>query len=391
MTILELLKYMEIKKELMLDRDYQDVSWQLNKFENNSSFYYDETNNGRKLWLRESGFNSDPLSDFILGGVMFFGEKQEIDIIELRKKLEIQSNVPELKAKYILKTQDFVTILKKERTFVFLEWLDRKNLYVHYSNLNNLYFTIVDIIDSIDNLRGLNNLELAHTLKNELYIVVIDNYTLFYDIMIKYNYPNISSDNIYFFYDDILDIINKIDETSFEKEILQQALKSARKQTSVIFLEGNIEKTIIDNYYFYYLDRVATFQNSAHIIDREDEIEKIFIDNKVSEVIDVRFENSLDSELIQISDCIIGIIREFHKFINTMKNEDSIVNTINEMDEYSKATFYLFSNLISKSEEVSKLLFCSTQPVYTSQLIQFALQCGMLFEKTFNELSREGL
>ena len=231
MTILELLKYMEIKKELMLDRDYQDVSWQLNKFENNSSFYYDETNNGRKLWLRESGFNSDPLSDFILGGVMFFGEKQEIDIIELRKKLEIQSNVPELKAKYILKTQDFVTILKKERTFVFLEWLDRKNLYVHYSNLNNLYFTIVDIIDSIDNLRGLNNLELAHTLKNELYIVVIDNYTLFYDIMIKYNYPNISSDNIYFFYDDILDIINKIDETSFEKEILQQALKSARKQT----------------------------------------------------------------------------------------------------------------------------------------------------------------
>ena len=67
-------------------------------------FYYDESNNCRKFWVRtnqknsEKEFNVNPYEDFVLAGVV---AKQELDVSfeELARLLKLQKNVTEIKFK----------------------------------------------------------------------------------------------------------------------------------------------------------------------------------------------------------------------------------------------------------------------------------------------------
>ena len=60
-------------------------------FESFFTFYYDETNNIRKFYLRETDFNYSFTSNFILGGLVYEGVQPDIQI--LFKKLNLQSNI----------------------------------------------------------------------------------------------------------------------------------------------------------------------------------------------------------------------------------------------------------------------------------------------------------
>ena len=65
-------------------------------------FYYDETNNGRKFWLkRKDGFNSSEMENFILGGVMHYNDKSSADIDKLFRDLSIQKTATEVKLKHL--------------------------------------------------------------------------------------------------------------------------------------------------------------------------------------------------------------------------------------------------------------------------------------------------
>lgn len=67
----------------------------------------------------------------------------------------------------------------------FLQWLDDSGPYIHYSNVNNLYFAIVDIIDSIEEP---GYITFVFQMKNELYKLVHTHYNNFYKLLIKCNY-----------------------------------------------------------------------------------------------------------------------------------------------------------------------------------------------------------
>ncbi|MCR6856278.1 hypothetical protein P5G86_22035 [Paenibacillus jamilae] len=65
-------------------------------FDVNYNFYYDETNNCRKLKIKNGRLNTHKDKDFVLGGVVL--EKDNIKNIEvsfdsLKKKLKVQSNL----------------------------------------------------------------------------------------------------------------------------------------------------------------------------------------------------------------------------------------------------------------------------------------------------------
>ena len=62
---------LESFRQFMLSDEFEDISSDLKKFDkNNCNFYYDESNNIRKLWLDVDDFNAPIDSDFVLGGVM---------------------------------------------------------------------------------------------------------------------------------------------------------------------------------------------------------------------------------------------------------------------------------------------------------------------------------
>lgn len=116
------------------------------------TFYYDETANVRKFSLTEEGINdlNAVNRDFILGGVAFDGDACPANIDELYRRLRLQPTVRELKYdKLVNGHKDFWKGLNRNTLSEFLDWLCNSGLYIHYITLNNLYYSIVDIVDSL--------------------------------------------------------------------------------------------------------------------------------------------------------------------------------------------------------------------------------------------------
>ena len=86
------------------------------------SFYYDETNNVRKLHLTPGGMNIRRPDCFVLGGIVHRGPPRSIDLSDLRTLLRLQPSVKEIKLKH-LGSGDFLDLLGSDKIALFLEWL----------------------------------------------------------------------------------------------------------------------------------------------------------------------------------------------------------------------------------------------------------------------------
>lgn len=128
-----------MKKILEMSK-IREVSIAINKLQGLNeihTFYYDETNNIRKLYLRDSGFNGSVDSNFVLGGVMHDGTESHANIDELLSTLNLQQSIKEIKIKYLAKG-DFINCLKSEKLNNFLSWLYKSDLYAFKTLFPNL-------------------------------------------------------------------------------------------------------------------------------------------------------------------------------------------------------------------------------------------------------------
>lgn len=138
-------------------------------FDTKFIFYYDETNNIRTFYVRENDFNQTFTANFILGGLVHVGKAPNVQ--PLIDSFKLQKTTKEVKFKHIAKG-DFLNCLISEKLKLFFQFIKDSNLYVHYSSLNILYWSIVDIIDSaIVNSETAKQLgpQFANHLKNDLY------------------------------------------------------------------------------------------------------------------------------------------------------------------------------------------------------------------------------
>lgn len=366
---------LEIFRHMLLSDNFTDICVDLHIFDNEKCFfYYDESNNIRKLWLDENDFNAPIYSDFVLGGVMHFGESYNADINDLKSQLRIQKSAKEIKFKHISKSKDFLGCLSENKVTILLEWLLKSDLYVHFSNINNLYYAIVDIIDTID--EHVYN-PFIFEMKNELYKIAKENYHSFYKLLTSCNYPNIDNSKIKYFYDSIIGLVaNNGYELPFELEVLCQCLKAAKKQTELALLQGNLEKTILDSYFPFYVRPIGVFPYATHIFDDEYQIQDYF--NKYEfyndDVIckNFSFTNSESDLLIQISDCIVGLMGKYFTYINSI-NIDGAYQMLNIITPKQKQTLQLFASLIHKSENKSKLLLNSSESIEEHDVSSFIL------------------
>lgn len=358
---------------MILSDSREDISAELKIFDSQDCcFYYDESNNIRKLWLKDNNFNAPIDSDFILGGVMHFGKTCMADVDSLKKALQLQKSTKEIKFKHISKGKTFIDCLSESKVELFLQWLYQSDLYVHFSNINNLYWAIIDIVDTIEESGYIPfNIEM----KNELYKIFRSNYDDFYQLLVKFNFPNIAAENIRFFYQGILDFIDAIPgELSFEMEILRQGMKSACKQDDLVFLQGNTEKTIINSYFPFYLRPIGLFASAQHIFDNEYQIKEQFIKcgflNSNTKTYTYSFVNSINNPFIQISDCIVGLLGKYYTYINGI-NIDDADKMINSIPPKQKSVLKMFIQVLKKSEDLSKLLFCGTESMEEHNIASF--------------------
>lgn len=349
-------------------------------------FYYDETNNHRKFWLDNENFNASIMEDFVLGGVFHYDEYSNADVSELKSRIRLQKTAKEIKFRHLTKKgDDFLDCLNSAKVRKFLEWLTDTDLYVHFSNINNFYYGLVDIVDTVcvDTNIDMNfHYEMELLMKNELFRLAISYYDEFYDYLKKYSFPNIESEDVWGFCNELIGFIENYDNynCNFEIECLRQILKQARKKEELLFLKDNKKDTIIDNYYQFYLNRIMLFKNAFHTFDEEltvqaelDDIElfdgKIKLDN-------FEFVESSTNELVQVSDCVVGLLGKFYIWLNNI-NFDDIQRLDENINEHQKDTLSLLAQLIVKSENECIFNIHSVESIdekeKCSRVLEFAL------------------
>lgn len=350
-------------RRVLLSDTFHDISNELKMFDSQKcTFYYDESNNIRKLWLNEDDFNAPIDSDFVLGGVMHFGDKSTADVDDLKSRLQLQKSAKEIKFKYLSRSKSFLESLNDDKVLIFLQWLYESDLYIHFSSVNNLYYAIVDIVDSIDNLECITSI---FKTKNELYKLVRKNYNDFYRLLVCCNYPNIRDEDIEKFYNHILEYIDRSGEKeSFDLKILRRELKTARKQKELLFLQGNREKTILEDYSAFYIHPIGIFPYAEHIFDNEYKIEEVFAkydfydgDRKLE---NYKFINSINMPLIQVSDCVVGLIGKYYTYVNSLDRYQAS-QMFKTLSGKQQKSLHILAKLILKSEQLSKLLIHSIE------------------------------
>jgi len=347
---------------MLLSDEMTDISADLKKFDDKDCcFYYDETNNARKVWIKENDFNVPVNKDFVLGGVMHFGEFSLDEVSKLKQELRLQKSAPELKFKHIGMGKDFLGCLAEPKVKLFLQWLYSSDLYVHFSNVNNLYWAIVDIVDTVEEPVYI---PFMFDLKNSLYKVACANYAAFYRLLVECNYPNVLGQDIRRFYQGIIDFVERIPgELLFDMELLRQNLKSACRQKELVFLQENEEKTVVDSYNNFYIRPMGIFPMAKHTFDHEYQIEdqlKPYTFSCNGTDVDYQFVNSVDTPLVQVSDCVVGLMGKYFEFLNGC-NVHQLQQILDALTSRQRATLSWLIKTIKKSENLSKLLFCSVE------------------------------
>ncbi|MGD1699151.1 hypothetical protein [Dapis sp. BLCC M229] len=327
-------------------------------FDSSFTFYHDETNNIRKFSVKEFDFNvsfnsKDFHSNFVLGGLVYEGSQP--DIKPLFDRLNLQKNIKDVKFQHIVQgKKEFLDCLKSEKLNVFLKYLLSDNdLYIHYSSLNILYWSIVDIVDS-----AIMNSEVAMQLgsdyhkflKNDLYKLAKLEIESFQELFYNFNYPNIKKESVSEFIEELTSIFDEyIDTAEFHLglESLRQILKEANKKDSLPFIIDEEDRVLIKDFLEFYLRPIYLFNNSNHIFDNEATISEMLVNYKVidegKEIKNYSFVDSQGDLFVQASDIFVGLMGKFTNYINTndinqiVKNFDSLSEKqLNNVDSLIK-------------------------------------------------------
>lgn len=151
--------------------------------------FYDETNNYRKVFLSNGRLNITFDSNFVLAGIATKESKDSIVWNNFYKKIGIYNNISELKAKNVFRG-DFLTCLSSQRLNNFLNLLADMDIYVHFLNLNILYWAIIDIVESLLSIRNTPNLLQRRASSVLLDVVRIDKNN-FIKILSSFGYPDV--------------------------------------------------------------------------------------------------------------------------------------------------------------------------------------------------------
>lgn len=165
------------------------------------TFYYDETNNVKKLHLKKGDFNVDYTANFVLGGYAYSGAKPDLN--DVFNGIALQPTVTEVKLKHIA-TGEFDDCLKSQKLKTFLTNISGKPLYLHISTLNLLYYSLVDIVDSALP----PELMIYHLdFKNVLYVACKRHLADVIALFVQYNYPNVSHESVEDFVGELMAIL----------------------------------------------------------------------------------------------------------------------------------------------------------------------------------------
>lgn len=381
---------MSFPQDITLIRDKNIQMHGLKNVDKNYTFYYDETNNPKKFRITSEGFNVSESDFFILGGIVYRSESHIPDekVDALFAKLITQHNMKEIKFRQASNgAKDFYSTMKAKKIALVLKWLEENNIWIHYSYRDNLYYGIVDLIDTLEDI-FLLPFGIVVKMKTVLYKYIKLDQEGFINILRSYNYPNIS--DVDGFVWSVLDWLFEKEfddwEEDFLIEYLRQSLKSKRKD-GLPLLENNINFELISSFEDIYLNRIIIFCNSFHYFDEEATIKEKLSDLHLTlndrQLNNYEFLHSHENKFTQVSDIVVGIIRNWLSYINKSSIEEiqeDISNCIGEeLDNVIR-----FVDILKNSQKENRAFEHWSIDLHTAEKISSFLDLVSLKEKDTN-------
>lgn len=278
------------------------------------TLYYDETQNVRRLHVTPDGLNVRQPQCFVLGGIAHAGPPRDLGFETIRPALRLQPSAKEMKLAHVAKG-DFLSVLRSERLANLLEWLNEEGLFIHYQATDPLYWSTVDIVDSILMEFGDPGLfQIAPNLKNDLHVVLRTDLDDLVDLFQRYDYPDVGRERRGAFLQDLLDRlkIRRAMLPDFNVRMLKGVLEIGVRLEALPFLEDEEPHVLIDDFGSFYLNRVCMLKNALHILDTESRIierlDALPLESDGKPFRNFRFVESSEAEIgVQISDVVVGL------------------------------------------------------------------------------------
>ena len=331
-------------------------------------FYYDESNNCRKFWVDDSKqqFNTDYTADFVLAGLVRKEEDTvDVSLETFRKPLKLQANVDEIKFKNLYAKGDFLQCVKEKRLFETLSWIDKSPFYIHYTNVNNLFYTLVEIFDSIVRPDEISEFGYDYfKMKSVFYYMFKGKADELQSLMFRYKYPNIQPEDVEAFCNDLLFLLGSRREMKEEEKFLAGMLARASKSDELVFLHDNDDYIMQENYAEFYADPIRKYQKSTHIFDEETTVQDIVKrqiaqgENMADNFMFVKSETDI---FVQLSDVVAGILGKLFKYINST----SVNQRRKDVESLSKIqlnNILLIDKLRTEADRENPGFLCSIGP-----------------------------
>lgn len=343
----------------------------LENLDQDFTFYYDETNNIGKLHIREGSFNQLFSNQFILGGLVFTSSEPTSDEIgTFIDSLNLQSSAKELKFKHIAKGS-FEDCLKSKRLGSFLNWLDGKDVFIHYSHINLLFYSLVDILDSIvGELELLESigLEFLFFLKSTFYDIAKDNLDEIVDVFYDFNYPNISEGKGKDFIDELMQIVapfTKAESMDYPfANDLNVVFSKVKKDTHLPFVMNEENHLLVksSDLMQVYARPIYMFLNSEHIFDNENSMKSLLnkydLDSDGVILKNYKFVDSKDERLVQLSDVIVGLLGKLFDFLDNI-NKDELLRFVEKLNSVQLKNLKLLMKFLQEAEIENKAFIFS--------------------------------
>ena len=319
-------------------------------------FFYDETNNVRKFWITDDGLNQKP-TNFLLGGLVHKKSTPITGIEELITSLHIQKSATEIKFNQ-LATGSYLGVLNSKRIQTILGWLNEKDIFIHYNKLNLLYWSLVDIIDSVWDEPDLRQyMPYVIQIKGELFNLANADLDRFVPLLKKYRFPNVKRAEIKAFMLEISAHLYSVAKKPLTdiSELVLMMLQKASNLEEPPFIIDNKDDILIEDFHGHFLRSLYIYPTSTHIFDHESEVQKDFVKTQVQfkgKVVDYSFVDSQDSIEVQLSDGICGLLGCHFNFLEE-KTFKELIEIKEKLNPRQKETLYLLQQLIDKSNSQS--------------------------------------
>lgn len=344
-------------------------------FKRHETLYYDETGNIKHLEIKGSKLNNDRNLNFILGGVQ---AEESISCEEFKSYFGITS-AKEKKGNGVFKGE-FPQILYKEKFTKTLELIKDRGWHIHFQIVQALYYSFVDIIDSIEAIPYMLRFEF----KSALYCVLKLDPDLTVANFKKFKYPNIKKENMEAFLDFLIEMVNKRQNYILEQIRsldlillqLRNYIEEAKKQESWDFIQGEETHKWVKDYVQFYRQEIIKFPYKTLIFDKEDKVENILkqdnLEFKGTPLTNYRFENSETNAMIQLCDFVVSILRKYVEFLD--RDGWDVKKDIEGFDERQKESFRLLNEVLEDSLQYNPAFFHITGNIYLQKKLNFYRQ-----------------